>query len=172
MALTKKDEIYFQQCIADLLQSADVQQMRSYIQHADVSCLEHSLSVAYYSYLISRKLRLHVDTRSLIRGAMLHDFFLYDWHCASDSQEGLHAFSHPKIALRNAEQRFPLSDLERDIIVKHMWPLTVVFPKYKETLIVSCTDKFCSVIETLRIYPKYISVDPALISSLKKMHKP
>jgi Predicted HD superfamily hydrolase len=156
MTLTKEEEEYFRDCISELLRSPEVQKMKTLTQHADISCLEHSISVAYYSYLLCRRCGIRADYRSLIRGALLHDFFLYDWHCEG-SGEGLHAFTHPKTALKNAERRFPLNDMERDIIVKHMWPLTVAPPKYRETLIVSCSDKFCSAIETLRLYPKFIS---------------
>jgi uncharacterized protein len=59
----------------------------------------------------------------------------------------LHGFIHPKLALKNAEENFQLSDLEKDIIVKHMWPLTVKFPKYKESYVVCLVDKYCSIQE-------------------------
>lgn len=140
----------------ELLESKDVQRMSTFIQHANISCLEHSISVAYYSFWMCQRFHLHADYRSIIRGALLHDFFLYDWH-VGNGQKGLHGFTHPKTALENAEEHFPLNDMERDIIVKHMWPLTLVPPKYKESLIVSLSDKFCSVIETLRLYPSVIS---------------
>ncbi len=156
MTLTDDETRYFRHCAAELLGSAEVQKMSTFIQHANISCLEHSISVAYYSYLLCRRFHLHADCRSIIRGALLHDFFLYDWHVGS-GRKGLHGFTHPKIALENAEEHFPLNDMERDIIVKHMWPLTVVPPKYKESLVVSLSDKFCSVIETLRLYPTLIS---------------
>ena len=156
MKLTKSQEQYFSCCAAELLKSDDVQLMDTFIQHANVSCLEHSISVAYYSYLLSKKLNLRVDCQSIIRGALLHDFFLYDWHLESD-RKGLHGFTHPKAALENAEKHFLLNDMEKDIIVKHMWPLTLTLPKYKESLIVCLSDKFCSLIETLRIYPGIIS---------------
>jgi uncharacterized protein len=156
MVLNKKEKQYFTDCTAELLKSDEVQLMSTFIQHANVSCLEHSISVAYYSYMVCQKLNLHVDCRSIIRGALLHDFFLYDWHLKSD-RKGLHGFTHPKTALENAEEFFVLNDMEKDIIVKHMWPLTLTPPKYKEALIVCLSDKFCSAIETLRIYPAIIS---------------
>ena len=156
MKLTESENQYFKGCAAELLKSDDVQLMDAFIQHANVSCLEHSISVAYYSYLMCQKLNLSVDCQSIIRGALLHDFFLYDWHLESD-RKGLHGFTHPKTALENAEEHFSLNDMEKDIIVKHMWPLTLTPPKYKESFIVSLSDKFCSLIETLRIYPGIIS---------------
>lgn len=51
------------------------------------------------------------------------------------------------IALRNALDIFELNDMEKDIIKKHMWPMTAVPPKYKESFIVTCVDKYCATIE-------------------------
>ncbi len=156
MKLSNGEKQYFRDCSLELLKSEDVQLMGTFIQHANISCLEHSISVAYFSYCLCRKLNLNVDCRSIIRGALLHDFFLYDWHVTKNPM-GLHGFKHPLTALENAEDHFTLNDREKDIIVKHMWPLTLTPPRYKEALIVSLSDKFCSIIETLRIYPALIS---------------
>ncbi len=41
---------------------------------------------------------------------------------------------------------------ERDIIKKHMWPLTVVPPMCREAWIVTTADKYCSLMETLYIH--------------------
>ena len=35
-----------------------------------------------------------------------------------------------------------LNDIEKDIIIKHMWPVTIRFPKYAESFIVGIADKF------------------------------
>ena len=70
--------------------------------------------------------------------------FLYDWRHSKKklNLEGLHAFVHPKIALKNASKLFLLNDKEKDIIVKHMWPVTFFsLPKYKESYIITLTDK-------------------------------
>ena len=55
-----------------------------------------------------------------------------------------HGLEHPKIALDNARKYFAVNEIEEDIIVKHMWPLTMVPPKYKESFIVSFADKYLS----------------------------
>ena len=81
MKLTRDEHLYFNACAKALLACPEVQSMSAFTQHGRVSCLEHSLSVAYYSYWLCRRLRLRVDGESLIRGALLHDFFLYDRHC-------------------------------------------------------------------------------------------
>ena len=81
---------------------------------------------------------------------MLHDLFLYVWRKKYRSIElpGLHAFVHPKIALKNASEIFELNDIEKDIIEKHMWPVTFSLPKYKESYIVTIMDKYSACLET------------------------
>jgi uncharacterized protein len=101
------------------------------------------MDVSYFSYRASKFLKL--DYKSAARGAFLHDFFLYDWrnHDVPDLPEDkFHGIEHPKIALTNASKHFSLNDIEKDIIIKHMWPLTLVPPKYKESFIVSFADKY------------------------------
>ena len=49
---------------------------------------------------------------------------------------------NPKISLANASELFKLNDMEKDIILKHMWPLTVIPPKYTEGIIVTLVDKY------------------------------
>ena len=36
---------------------------------------------------------------------------------------------------------------EKDIILKHMWPVTFSTPKYLETFIVTFVDKYCAIKE-------------------------
>lgn len=145
------DLIEYESCVRDLLAHDLVLSMQEYIQHGDINCLEHSLHVSYNSYLACK--RYNFDYRSAARAGLLHDFFLYDWHQPRDAK-GLHGFTHPHTALANATQHFSLSDLEKDIIVKHMWPLTIKPPRYKEAYIVSFVDKYCATLETLQYRKK------------------
>ena len=129
--------------INDIISNETVKEMKKYRQHCDTSCYEHCLRVAYYSYWISKKLGL--DYISTSRAAMIHDLFLYDWrdaHKGNIELEGLHAFEHPKIALKNAQNLFELNNIEQDIILNHMWPVTLPFPKHIETYIVTLMDKY------------------------------
>jgi uncharacterized protein len=132
-------------CIKDVVNRDVLWRMSNYPHHGEYSCLDHCFHVSYLSYKICKK--LNFDYCSTARGALLHDLFLYDWH-TDKPLEGLHGFVHPRIALQNADDHFELNEIERDIIVKHMWPLTIVFPKYKESFIVQLVDKYCAIIET------------------------
>lgn len=136
----------FEECLADLLNHDTVQQMKHYMQHGEISCLRHCLFVSYLSFCLSRLLGL--DSRSVARGALLHDLFLYDWH-DTRPEDGLHAFVHPTIALRNASALFMLNAIEKDIIFNHMWPVTPRLPRYRETFVVLMVDKYCAVMECL-----------------------
>ncbi len=134
-----------------ILKSPGMRRERKYIQHSNISCYTHSVNVAALSIAISRFFGFKVDERSMVRGALLHDYFLYDWHLKRPPQ-GLHGFVHAKIALRNAERDFSLNDIERNIISKHMFPLNIKPPKYKESFIVCLADKLCALKETLSKY--------------------
>ena len=144
----------FSMCINDLINSPSVRSMSEIPQHLYVNCLEHSIFVSYVSFLICRYLGL--DFEAGARGGLLHDLFLYDWR-KHKVKKRYHLFSHPKAALKNASEICNLSDVEKDIISKHMWPLTLRFPKYKESYVVSFADKFCAVVEMLFIY-KYFNI--------------
>ena len=140
----------------DILRSSRFRSTRKNIQHGTVSVYEHSISVAVCSLKIMdglKSLGIRVRERELVRGALLHDYFLYDWHTRKSAKglKDLHGFSHPEIALRNAGRDYRLTPCEREIIRKHMWPLTVVPPMCREAWIVTAADKYCSLLETLRL---------------------
>ena len=64
----------------DILDSDIFREELNYIQHGDITTYQHSLAVTYVSVYLALKYRAKVDMKSLVRGALLHDFFLYDWH--------------------------------------------------------------------------------------------
>lgn len=148
--LSQEFDNFFRDYAAAVLRDGRLLDTNAYIQHGTTSCYSHSISVAYYSLLFAVRLGINCDFESLVIGALLHDYFLYDWHC-KDLSHRLHGFRHPKTALENALQDFDLNTVEQDIIMKHMFPLTPIPPKYRESLIVCLTDKFCSIAETMHI---------------------
>ncbi|MDO5564135.1 MAG: phosphohydrolase [Eubacteriales bacterium] len=133
---------------SDIINSKGMQIEKKCIQHGSISCFEHSLNVAYLSLFLVLLFHFKVDIRGLLRGALLHDYFLYDWHIKEHSPK-LHGFNHAKIALQNAKKDFHLTDIEKDIIEKHMFPLNIIPPKYFETVIVLLAEKFCTIKETI-----------------------
>lgn len=130
--------------IKDILNNETVQSLQLYKHHYGSNRYEHSLSVSYYSYKLCKFLGL--DHVSAGRAGLLHDLFLYD--CENpETRPKNHIKNHPKVALNNAEKHFLLNDIEKDIILKHMWPVTLSTPRYLETLIVTFVDKYCAIKE-------------------------
>ena len=130
----------------DVLASEGMQKEKDFSQHGFGSCYDHSIAVTMMSVRMAQRLRMRVDMESLIRGALLHDYFLYDWRDGEEEHK-LHGFRHAQRALRNAERDFPLSPIARDVICRHMFPLNIHPPRYKESYIVTVADKVCAVRE-------------------------
>jgi uncharacterized protein len=148
----------------DILASENFQKLKTFIQHGNVTVYEHCIHVALCAIKLNEKLGIRAKTRELVRGALLHDYFLYDWHNADapgNTHPKLHGFYHPGIALRNATRDFTLTEREKDIIKKHMWPLTVKLPRCREAWVVCLADKYASTLETLRLKKGKIVVNYA-----------
>lgn len=137
---------YFISIISDMIENNTVKQMNNFKQHYETTCFEHCLVASYYCYLLCKKFNL--DYISCSRAAMVHDLFLYDWRKRQNGRKGLHAFTHPQTAYDNASKLFNLNEKEKDIIVKHMWPVTLALPKYKESYILTLVDKYCALNES------------------------
>ena len=147
--LSDEQEKYFYDTLEELCRQSRLLESHRYMQHGDTSVFLHSVSVAYFSYYLALKMNAPVDIHSLIRGALLHDYFLYDWH-NPDNGHRLHGFSHPYTSLKNAKRDYSITKREADIIVKHMFPLTIVPPQTKEAWIVCLADKICAGEETIK----------------------
>ncbi len=145
VTVAKDDEFLY--CISDLLEDEHVCETKNYIQHGKTTCYQHQLSVAYYTYRMCKFLKLNKEEAT--RGAMLHDFFLYDWHDLNKKDKRKHVYNHPKVALENARKYFNLTSIQEDIILNHMWPMSKKLPRYLETYIVTIADKFCCVLEVI-----------------------
>ena len=127
--------------VKDLLDSDVVNEMKNYRHHYSTTCFQHSLN-----YLVCKKLGL--DARSAARAGLLHDLFLYDWRTTQRKPgEKPHGMRHPHIALENAKEHFTVDKREEDMIVKHMWPLTVKLPKYAESYVIVAIDKYSAALE-------------------------
>lgn len=146
--LPKEKELFFLQELEDICKNSRILESHKYMQHGDTSVFRHSVSVAYYSYYLALKLHAPVNETSLIRGALLHDYFLYDWH-EKNAGHRFHGFIHAGRALQNAKNDFELTRREENIISRHMFPLNIVPPMCKEAWLVCLADKICASKETI-----------------------
>ncbi len=155
----EKDIRFFVDTVETLAKEVNIEAMNEYTQHGNTACLTHCLAVAYLSYSFARKLKLKVDYTSLIRGAVLHDYFLYDWH--DTNTRFTHGFTHPQTAYEKASLEVALNSIEENIIKRHMFPLTLIPPKTKEAAVVCLLDKYCAIAE-LTSQEYYVRVLPQI----------
>ena len=145
-------EIYedkeFMEIVGPIIEIPTVQEMKKYRQHYETSCFDHCLEASYICYKYCKKHKL--DYVSMARAAMVHDLFLYDWRVRQPDRKGLHAFTHPRTSYENACKIMDLNKKEKDIILKHMWPLTLALPRYRESFLLTVVDKRCALMESYR----------------------
>lgn len=138
----------FYRLIEDYSENPDVKSMKNYIQHGKISTYEHCVCVAWVSFQLNRRLRMKANEKELVTAAMLHDFYLYDWH--NNPEIKLHGFSHAACAAENAKEKFHVSDDVYEAIKSHMWPLNITrIPKSRIALIICISDKYCAFKETI-----------------------
>lgn len=142
-----------QRLLADTIRELAMQgrfyEEKEAMQHGSTTIYRHSVHVAYVSLFLMEKWQLPMDEASLVKGALLHDYFLYDWH-ENDASHRLHGFRHPGTALRNAMRDYNLNQREQNMIAQHMFPLTPIPPQCWEAWLVCLADKWCATEETLR----------------------
>lgn len=144
--LNNKIACEFNSCVKGLIANQEFLKLKNFFQHMNTSRFQHSLNVSYYSFLVCKFLKL--DYKSAARAGLLHDFYLYNWR-KEKQPEGYHAKAHAIIALRNSQKITCLNKKEKDAILRHMWPLVLVPPKYPESIIVSLVDKYCAMLECI-----------------------
>jgi len=141
----------FYRIIKDILKLDEFKKLKNY-NHHEGNRYDHCLSVAYYTYLVTKK--LHLNYKEATRAALLHDFF-------TDEVKDLGSFSrlnkHPNVALENASKYFELTKLQKDIISKHMFPFTFIPPKYIESWLVNIIDNLVAISEKGYIKKKQLS---------------
>ena len=152
-----KDSVYKEKLLlhgSDILTSANMQSEKQFMQHGNVTVFDHSVAVACTCIWLAARLHIRVDERALVRGALLHDYFLYDWH-VPDKSHRWHGFFHAGKALANASRDFTLGTIERDMIARHMFPLNLTLPRYRESVLLCIADKLCATEETVTAKSQY-----------------
>lgn len=117
-----------------------IKRMQSIPMHRGSNCYIHSFKVAKLA--VKRALRhKSIDLKTLLLGAILHDYYLYDWRTEKDKKMS-HCASHPKVSIANAVKDFDIPTSVQNIIRTHMWPFNLdEFPNTKEGRILTLADK-------------------------------
>ncbi|MCQ2463054.1 MAG: HAD family hydrolase [Clostridia bacterium] len=143
------DKEPFMKYAGELYKTQQVQGLMQYEQHLQINRLQHITAVARVAVDICEK--LGVEAGSAARGAVMHDLFYYDWRDGINGKwHCLHGYKHPRYSARNAKQLYEqITRKEEKIILRHMWPLTVMPPESVQGFAVSLADKYCATLELL-----------------------
>lgn len=116
---------------------------------SSITCFDHSILVAYICYILAPKFRCNIH--SSVKAGLLHDLYL---SYREDSNISLwkHLSVHPDKAIENAAC-FNLSESEKNMIKKHMWPINIsLIPNTKEEVLINVADKISTIIEISGLY--------------------
>jgi uncharacterized protein len=145
---TAHENEFFRIAASDIITNRIFLKSRNFIQHGKTSIYEHSIAVAKMCNKLSTFWKVKNRT-AMIRAALLHDFFLYDWHT---EKKLTHGFTHPVTAAENARLYFCVSPKEYSLIRTHMWPFTLLHPpRYIEGWYICFFDKIVTIQEMLRL---------------------
>ena len=141
---TPEDDLYFKKCLSEMIENPAIQKLKEIPQHKGSTTYAHCVNVATTAYVLAKKWHWDIDISALVRGAMLHDYYLYDTETMPYS-DYRHSLVHPKLAVANAEKLFDLNDKERNIILSHMWPIPgAPLPRSREAWLICIADKECA----------------------------
>ncbi len=158
----------YYEIVKDILNHSEFLKRKDYIHHESCSVYEHCLAVSILSYLWAKK--WNCDYKSAAIGGLLHDFYDKPWQTKNHKLVEhprtkffkQHGFIHASEAARNSYQYFPqlMNPKIENIIRRHMFPLNITPPRYKEGWIITLVDKYVSmdVLKTPKEWPKYLGM--------------
>lgn len=156
--------------VKDIINSDEFIKRKTYTHHGKITVYDHSLKVSLLSYRLAK--RLHLDFKSAAIGGILHDMYYNPWQNSTIKKPLLkkHGFVHAGEALENSKKLYPehMNIKIEDIIKKHMFPLNISLPKYKESWIVTFCDKIVATNDYFDQVKSNVSVYLLLILSFFK----
>ncbi len=154
-----KPDISFEEIAESIIHTKKFNDLKKESHHG-LTRYDHVMRVARYTYKIAKFLEL--DYVAATRAALLHDYFTNkEFNGVTGLKKGV---VHPNIAYENAKKEFEISEVEKNAIVSHMFPLGDTIPKYKESWVLTFVDKSVATYEvskyklsnTLTIYMLFI----------------
>ena len=147
-----------------VLLNDEFQKRKYFMHHHNLSVWDHSILVSFKSFLIAKN--IGADCTVCALAGILHDFYPQAWLYSEELAQiddgkylkeinvkkplfKMHGFTHGKEAALNYVKYFPKLEDDKitDSIKRHMFPLTLIPPKYIEGIIITSVDKLNSLSE-------------------------
>jgi uncharacterized protein len=140
--LKKIDKNEFDIIVKDIVNNNDFRELDNELHHG-ISRYGHSYRVSKGVFKVTKALGLNYEEAT--RAALLHDFYFN--YQLDDKSASKTLVEHPNYALLNASKYYELSDLQKNMIESHMFPLSKTMPKYKESICITIVDKVVALYE-------------------------
>ena len=150
MYLSPEQKEKLENIYQSFLNDEKILKMKEFSMHRGSNCYEHTFKVVKRAIRhVGRSTKKNINPEVVLIGAILHDYYLYDWRVDRSKLKG-HAKNHVQIALENASKDFNISPEIKEVIGTHMWPINIRnYPKSREAKIVSISDKMVALCEAL-----------------------
>ncbi|MCQ2509254.1 MAG: HD domain-containing protein [Lachnospiraceae bacterium] len=137
---------------AVIINSPEYKEAAKQPHHFRGNVAAHMINTAYYSYCICgflNKLGIRTCTDELIISCLCHDLGIVG-NRRNKYVTGPDCIkNHPIDSIPIAERLMgSLTPRQENSILMHMWPLAPSHPRYREGVILSLVDKYCSVLES------------------------
>lgn len=175
--LGMNDYIFFDEwydIVKEILIHPEFQLRKLFRHHKNKSVFAHCIEVSYSSFLAAKYFNASIRVCAI--AGLLHDFYPNAWLYSEELVDydssylreltikkpllKYHAFVHAKEASINYVKYFPNLEDKRitNAIKRHMFPLNIIPPRYKESWIVSLIDKRRSIFElpNINMVSKYV----------------
>ena len=136
----------YYEIVKEILEHKEFLKRKNYKHHGEITVYDHCLKVSHIAYKISKKFK-SFDSNSVAIGGLLHDFYFKPWkELEKRPLLEKHGFVHAKEAVVNSYRYFPelMNGKIENIILRHMFPLNKIPPKYIEAWIIVLVDKYVS----------------------------
>lgn len=161
--------------VEKILLHDEFQRRKLFVHHSHISVWDHSILVSFKAFIASKY--FNADSRICAIAGLLHDFYPEAWQKNPeldliddgkytknlDVKKTLfkkHGFTHAAEAAKNYLKYFPeLEDKKiTNSIKRHMFPLNIIPPRYKEGFIITAVDKYnsCHELPSLTLVPIYV----------------
>jgi uncharacterized protein len=141
--MKKQEE--FDLIIKDIVNNNNFRELDNELHHG-ISRFGHSYRVSKGVYKMTKF--LHLNYEEATRASLLHDFYFN--YQLEDDNVVKKLGKHPEYAVLNAEKYYDLTDLQKNMIESHMFPLGKVKPKYRESFCITIVDKIVALYEMQR----------------------
>lgn len=150
--------------VKDILLNDEFQKRKYFMHHHNLTVWDHSILVSFKAFKMAKG--IGADYRICAIAGLLHDFYTYAWLYSEELENidngkylkeigvrkplfKMHGFTHGADAATNYIKYFPELEDDRitDSIKKHMFPMTIIPPKYIEGYILTSVDKLNSIKE-------------------------